>query len=139
MRYVDDGLLIRLDVHIAFPDRLAHARHRQMVSAGRQNQILMPDGVVIELIHVANEISRLRAVREHRARVTLDDHKAARARDIGSVFLELHVERRGLARLDRHVLRRNLEAVVHHHDRVLTSGQLNRSAPGLMACPSTKT
>ena len=65
-RELHDYLLACGHCHIAGPYRLASVRHGQMVGPRRQQQLLVPDPVAIELVDVAHEISRRGPVRKHR-------------------------------------------------------------------------
>ena len=63
---VNHNFLARHHGHVARPDRLSLARYRDVVRADGEQQVLMPNPVVIEVIYVADEISRRRPIREYR-------------------------------------------------------------------------
>src|SRR6185437_11841627 len=121
--------LVGLDFHVTGPNCLALVSDRNVMSAGRQKQVLVPHPVVIHFVNVADEIVRRGSVGENSsAGVTLEQEVAKRTADRATLWIEFHIQWSGLSGLDVDVLGRDLVPVIDDHDRMLASREFYRVA-----------
>jgi len=133
--HIDGGLLVGLHVDVAFPNRLAFFGYGEVMMSDRENQLLLPNPeIIVHFVDMADEILGLGSIGENGGmRPPSAEVDAAPGAVHGTaVSLEDDVQIGRLARGDVHILCRDLEAIVHYSDGVLTGGEWKGAARPFM-------
>jgi hypothetical protein len=123
---VDDGLLVGFHGNGASVEFLVVTHDGDLVLARGKEQFLVPIPVVVEFVHVSDEVIHFLAVQKDGGLtlgLKLDHQVPVRSGNLVTVSLEVHDEVGGLSGGDGNALGEDFVAVIHDNHSVIAGGE----------------